>query len=132
MRTTIRTPLFAVLLLSLATACASAGNGAAGLEAPSYGDGEVEVVNDGHQDMVLYAVRDGVRFRLGRVSRMETAQFQLPHPEERSSYQVSLIAQPVGGGRAFASAPLIWHLGQSMMARVGRNAASHTFDVVLR
>ncbi len=128
MRPKTRSPLFAVLLLCAAGACVPP----AGLSAPSYAAGAVEVVNDGHQDMVLYAVRDGMRFRLGRVSRMETAQFDLPTSGEQSSYQVSLIAAPVGGGRPFASAPVVWHQGQSMMARLGRNAAAHTFDVVLR
>ena len=131
MRSTIRNPLFAVLLLCLAAACAPAAN-VEPQAAPVYSAGAVEVVNDGHQDMVLYAVRDGMRFRLGRVSRMQTAQFRLPQPDERDSYQVSLIAEPVGGGRTFASAPVVWHLGQSMQARLGRSAASHTFDVVLR
>jgi hypothetical protein len=127
MRSTTRTPLFAVLLLCAGGACVPP----AGLSAPSYAPGAVEVVNDGHQDMVLYAVRDGMHYRLGRVSRMERAQFRLP-VSEQSSYQVSLIAAPVGGGRSLASAPVVWHQGQAMMARLGRNAATHTLDVVLR
>ena len=132
MRSTTRTPLFALLLLWAAASCAPAAASGPQPAAPAYTAGVVEVVNDGHQDMILYAVRDGMRFRLGRVSRMETAQLRLPHPEERSSYQVSLIAEPVGGGRAFASAPVVWHQGQSMRARLGRSSAAHTFDVVLR
>jgi hypothetical protein len=129
MRPTTRNPLFAVLLLCATGACASAGGS---LSAPSYTAGAVDVVNDGHQDVVLYAVRDGMHYRLGRVSRMETAQFRLPASGEQSSYQVSLIAAPVDGGRPFASAPVVWHQGQNMRARLGRNAATHTFDVVLR
>ena len=130
MRPTIRTPRFSVLLLCLAAACAPALNEPQPA-APTYGAGVVEVVNDGQQDLVVYAVRDGMRYRLGRVSRMETAQMRL-QLGDRSSYQVSLVAEPVGGGRAFASAPLVWHQGQSMRARVGRSAASYSFDVVLR
>jgi hypothetical protein len=132
MRSTTRTPLFAVLLL-FATACASA--------APADGlprslaaalNGRVEVTNDGHQDMVLYVMRDAVRYRLGYVSRMETARFRLPSAEDRPSYQMSLIAEPVGGGTPFATPPVVWHPGQTLLARVGRSSTSHTFDVVLR
>ncbi|HEX2080736.1 MAG TPA: hypothetical protein VHG08_23730, partial [Longimicrobium sp.] len=65
--------------------------------------------------------------------RMETAEFRLPEPDSRPSYRVSLIAEPVGPGRApFATAPLLWRPGQSLRARVGRNPAAPTFDVVLR
>lgn len=129
MRPTTRTPRLSVLLLCLAAACAPAMNEPQP-DAPSYGSGVVEVTNDGRQDFVVYAVRDGMRYRLGRVSRMERAQFRLPDLGEQRSYNVSLIAEPIGGGRAFASAPLVWHRGQSMKARVGQSTAS-SFDVVL-
>lgn len=129
MRPTTRSPRLSMLLLCLAAACAPAMNEPQPA-APSYGSGIVEVTNDGRQDVVVYAVRDGMRYRLGRVSRMERAQLRLPNLGERSSYQVSLIAEPVGGGRAFASAPLVWHQGQSMKARVGQSTTS-SLDVVL-
>lgn len=132
MRPTTRTPLFAVLLLCATGACAPAA-GTAGLD-PSIAaarQGRVEVTNDGHQDVVLYVVRDAMRYRLGYVARMQTAQFRLPR-WEGSSAHVSLIAEPVGGGRAFATAPVVWHPGQTLQGRVGRSAATYTFDVVLR
>jgi hypothetical protein len=131
MRSTFRSPRFSVLLLCLAAACAPAMNEPQPA-APTYGSGMVEVRNDGRQDIVMYAMRDGMRYRLGRVSRMETAALRLPNLGEQSSYQVSLVAEPLGGGRAFASAPLVWHKGQSIMARVGQSAVSHTLDVALR
>lgn len=131
MRPTTHIPRFSVLLLSLAAACAPAMNEPQPA-APRYDAGVVEVTNDGRQDILVYAVRDGMRYRLGRVSRMERAQLRLPNLGEQSSYQVSLIAEPVGGGRAFASPPLVWHQGQSMKARVGQSTVSHTLDVVIR
>ncbi|HEX6370253.1 MAG TPA: hypothetical protein VF006_15140 [Longimicrobium sp.] len=134
MRPNIRTPLLAVVLACAAGACASAPGPTDDLH-PSVAaalNGRVELTNDGHQDMVLYVVRDAVRFRLGYVSRMQTAQFRLPRAEDRASYQVSLVVEPVGGGRAFATAPVVWHPGQTLLARVGRSSTSHTFDVVLR
>jgi hypothetical protein len=131
MRPTIRTSRFSVLLLCLAAACAPTMNGPLP-EAPTYGAGVVEVTNDGRQDVIVYAARDGMRYRLGRVSRMERTELRLPNLGDQASYQVSLIAEPLGGGRAFASAPLVWHQGQSMKARVGQSTVSHTFDVVIR
>lgn len=134
MRPTIRTPLFAALLLCASAACASAPATDDDLHpaVAAASNGRVELTNDGHQDMVLYVVRDAERYRLGYVSRMQTANFRLPRAGERASYQMSLIVEPVGGGRAFATAPVVWHPGQTLLARVGRSSTSHTFDVVLR
>lgn len=132
MRPTTRKPLFAVLLLCAAGACApAAGTGDFDPSPAAARAGRVEVTNDGHQDVVLYVVRDAMRYRLGHVARMQRASFRLPSWDARS-YQVSLIAEPVGGGRAFATAPVVWHPGQTLQGRVGRSAASYTFDVVLR
>lgn len=131
MRPTTRKPLFAVVLLCAAGACVPAATNESGRSPSSAAVGRVEVTNDGHQDVVLYVVRDAMRYRLGHVARMQTAQFRLPQWDARS-YHVSLIAEPVGGGRAFATAPVVWHPGQTLQGRVGRNAASYTFDVVLR
>ncbi|HEX5869292.1 MAG TPA: hypothetical protein VFY65_02685 [Longimicrobium sp.] len=133
MRPTIRTPLLAALLLA-SGACASTPHPDDDLhpEVAAARNGRVELTNDGHQDMVLYVVRDAERYRLGYVSRMQTANFRLPRAGDRASYQMSLIVEPVGGGRSFATAPVVWHPGQTMLARVGRSSTSHTFDVVLR
>lgn len=132
MRATIRTSLFAVVLLCATGACASAGGtGDLDPSVTAARNGRVEVTNDGHQDVVLYVVRDAMRYRLGYVSRMQTAQFRLPRWEGNSAH-VSLIAEPVGGGRAFATAPVVWHPGQTLLGRLGRSASSQTFDVVLR
>jgi hypothetical protein len=134
MRATPRTPFLAVLLLSFAAACTPAATGGVQyLAPPTYRPGVVELVNDAQEDLILYLVRDGVRYRLGRVSRMETAEFRLPEPEARPSYRVSLVAEPVGPGRSpIVTAPLLWRPGQSLRARVGRNPAASTFDIVLR
>jgi hypothetical protein len=130
MRHTTRKPILAVILLCAAGCARGGGTGGTQFLPPSGGE-RVEVTNDGYQDVVLYVMRDGMRYRLGHVSRMQTASFPLPRWEDRS-YQVWLVADPVGGGRVFGTEPVLWHPGRSLMARVGRRFAAQTFDVVLQ
>lgn len=125
----IRQP-FAVLLLCLSAACASAG-GEGAQTGPSLAQdvGNVEVTNDGHEDIVLYMISDGTRYRLGRVSRMETGQFRIPALAggDQSSYQVELIAEPVGNARPFSTGRILWRPGQDLSGRVGRNVSTQHF-----
>jgi hypothetical protein len=131
MRTTIHTQYLSLVIVCLCAACASAGG--EGVQAPQFGTaGEVEVVNDGHSDFLLFMVRDGERFRLGRVSRMETARFRIPPPRHGASYQVSLVAVPSGSDAAFATIPITWHPGQNLRGRVGRTSSTQDFVLVTR
>lgn len=130
MRITIRQP-FAVLLLCLSAACASNGNGEGGVPAPTLAQnvGSVEVTNDGHEDFVLYMISDGSRYRLGRVSRMETGRFRIPALAggDQLSYQVELMAEPVGDARPFSTGRILWRPGQNLSGRVGRNVTTQHF-----
>jgi hypothetical protein len=131
MRTNIRQP-FAMLLLCLSAACASAGGGEGGQPAPTLAQnvGFVEVTNDGHEDFVLYMISDGTRYRLGRVSRMETGNFRIPALAaggDQISYQVALVAEPVGNAQPFATGLILWRPGQNLTGRVGRNTTTQNF-----
>ena len=131
MRTTIRTRYVPLFVLCLCAACASVG--AETPQAPQFGRANhVEVVNDGETDFVLVMIRDGERFRLGHVSRMETARFRIPTPRHGSSYQVSLVAEPIGSGRAFATIPITWRAGQDLRGRVARTTGAQNFVVLTR
>jgi hypothetical protein len=131
MRTTRRNQFLALLLLCLSAACAS-GNSDGGNVARQLAHrvGDVQVTNDGHQDIILYMHRDANRYRLGRVSRMETARFQIPDSDRTLSYQVQLVAEPVGGGPAFSTGALTWRPGQSIRGRVARGYSSQHFVMV--
>ncbi|HYR08120.1 MAG TPA: hypothetical protein VEQ60_10135, partial [Longimicrobium sp.] len=100
MRATIRHTSLSVLLLCICTACASAGGGdgqpGTRLEPNA---GFVQVTNDGHGDFVLYMFRNSMRYRLGRVARMETGRFRIPAAAtgDPPFYQVQLVAAPVSG-----------------------------------
>lgn len=133
MRPTTRRPIVAVILLCAAGACApAAGSGELHSSLPEAGAGWVEVTNDGQQDVTLYMLRDGARYRLGHVARMQTARFRVPRTDGRPSYSVTLIADPSGGGSIFGTESIRWRPGQTLVARVGRRAFSQSFDVVLR
>lgn len=131
MRTTIRRS-FALLVLCLAAACAPAAH--EDLSAmPGVEAGEVHVVNDGSKDFVLYMLRDGVRYRLGRVARMETVRFDIPAAAvgERRSYRVQLLAEPTGmGNRPFSTRAIIWRPGQNLAGRVAGAYPGQNFVLV--
>jgi len=128
MGTATRHWLVATFVSGLISACAPAV-GDDGHAAPRLASrqGEVQVTNDGHQDIVLYLFRETTRYRLGRVTRMETASFRIPDSGTRASYQVQLVAQPVGGGPAFSTGRFVWRPGQSLRSRVGRTVSSQHF-----
>ncbi len=135
MRITIRQPL-ALLLLCLSAACASAGRGPGAQDRQPAPDltqdvGSVQVTNDGHEDFVLYMISDGTRYRLGRISRMETGQFRIPALAggDQLSYQVELLAEPVGNARPFSTGRILWRPGQDLMGRVGRNTVTQHFSL---
>lgn len=132
MRITTR-PLFALLLLCLSAACASAGRGENAPPAPDLAQdvGSVEVTNDGHEDFVLYMISDGTRYRLGRISRMETGRFRIPALAggDQISYQVELLAEPVGNARPFSTGRILWRPGQNLLGRVGRNTVTQHFTL---
>jgi hypothetical protein len=135
MRTMIRHQFLAVLVLCLSAACASArGDGQKGTRIVE-DVGTVQVQNDGHDDFMLYMFRDNARYRLGRVSRMQTARFNIPPAAvgDLPSYQVQLVAEPIGlAGRSFATGPISWRPGQNLAGRVSRNNLSEQFLLVTR
>jgi hypothetical protein len=135
MRTTFRHQLLVLLLLCAPAACAPAASESRFAPQASDDVGLVQVTNDGHDDFVLYMHRDGVRYRLGRVARMETALFHIPAADlgPRPSYQVQLVAEPAGmGGRAFSTGPISWRPGQDLAGRVARSVSTQQFVVYTR
>jgi hypothetical protein len=135
MGTTLCRRSFALLLLCLSAACAQAG-GKSGRSASylSRPVGTVEVTNDGHNDFVLYMTRNGERYRLGHVARMQTARFRIPAASGGAlpGYEVVLVAEPVGSAQSFATSTIYWRPGQNLSGRVARNIVAQQFVVFTR
>lgn len=135
MRTTICHRSVALFVLCISAACAPAASESRSTPRISDEVGQVQVTNDGRQDFVLYMVRDGMRYRLGRVARMETARFRIPPADvgPNPSYRVQLIAEPVGGGsRPFSTGSILWRPGQSLDGRVAGPYTNVNFVLVTR
>jgi hypothetical protein len=54
------------------------------------------VQNDNWMDVVVYAVRGGSRFRLGQVSSVQSAVFELPSAVLGATSGLYILADPVG------------------------------------
>ncbi|SRR5712692_894946 len=99
--------LLAVLPLFLSIASASGCARAARLARSSSNDrtfcakstATVYVQNDNWLDVVIYVVRGGSQFRLGQVSSLTMAKFELPAAAIGATGDVAILASPIGGSR---------------------------------
>ncbi len=99
----MKTILNAVLpVLALATAGASSGCAHAANLAQNdrtfcaKSSVTLYVQNDNWLDIVVYAVRGGSRFRLGQVSSVQSAKFDLPEAAMGASSGLYILADPIG------------------------------------
>lgn len=83
----------------------------------------VEVDNHNWSDMVVYAVRGGMRVRLGTVSAMSRGRFPVPRSALASSGQLRLFADPIGSSRGYLSDAISVRPGQLVSLDVGHNLA---------
>lgn len=122
-----------VLCLNAACSAATAGDTSGmGNAFREMERGWVEVLNDGHSDVTVYMLRDGMRYRLGRVARMEAARFRVPDALRDGSNRVALVAQAPGAQGMLVTPTLLMQPGQSITARLGRAFTRQSFDVWLR
>ena len=59
------------------------------------------VQNDNWLDIVIYAVRGGSRFRLGQVTSVQSAVFELPPAALGATSSLFILADPIGTSRAY-------------------------------
>ena len=83
----------------------------------------VQVQNQNWSDMVVYAVRGGMRVRLGTVSAMSRGSFPVPRTALAGSGQLRLLADPIGSSRGFLSDVLSVRPGQRVSLEVGHDLA---------
>lgn len=68
---------------------------------------EVQVRNNGWNDVRVYALRDGHRYRLGTVTALTSAVLRIPKHLQPNSFGVQLLALPIGA-RARHVSPIIY------------------------
>lgn len=78
----------------------------------------VEVHNHNWSDMVVYAVRDNSRVRLGMVTSMNTRRFQLPTSFRVSASDLRLMANPIGSQDEYTTSPIQVNPGQRVELRL--------------
>jgi hypothetical protein len=109
----------AILLLAAAvSACAERGRGP-WEEASPYGPLTLEVRNNNYLDVVVYAVPDGMRRRLGTVTGTGHAVFEIPSEAVLHSTGFRLEADPVGSREAYVSEPIFASPGSVVVLEIG-------------
>jgi hypothetical protein len=93
--------LVVAILLAGAAACStfSRGSGTADQNPPTV----VEVDNQGFQDMDVYAVRSGQRWRLGLATGSSKTKLTIPGSMVNGLTPLRFVADPIGGKRASVS-----------------------------
>lgn len=107
----------AALLLALgAAACASAQGGKPSLGKAPARTAVVEVANNGFADVTVYVLQSGMRQRLGTVTGLSEQRFSLHISNDAAD--VYLLADPIGGSRAYLSPPVRVRAGEAVDLRL--------------
>lgn len=83
----------------------------------------VTVENNNWSDMRLYALRNGIRYRLGTVVSFTEERFQLPRHLQPDIEPVQLLATPIGGTRSVRSYPVYLSEGEELVWTLQNNLA---------
>ena len=103
----------AALLLALGAGCAAREKPSLGKPPPP---AVVRVANNGFADVTVYVVQSGVRWRLGTVTGLSRQRFTL-RPSIHGG-DVYLLADPIGGARAYRSPRVRVQPGQAVELRL--------------
>jgi hypothetical protein len=122
-------------VLSLATVSAACGTGRAAPHSPapqSSGthtesarrDTRVEIDNQNFSDMNIYLVNRGMRMFLGLAPGLSKSKLSIPRDALGSTFEVRLVADPIGGAPRIATPALTVAPDQSVYWTIGADAAS--------
>jgi len=78
----------------------------------------VEVRNDNYLDVTVYAMPDGVSYRLGDVTGSTSATLEIPPSLVHGAMGVRLLVSPIGAREAYLSEPISAGPGDTIMLRV--------------
>ena len=110
-----------VLAVAVSSACAHATHNAGEANSRTFcakSTATLYVQNDNWMDVVLYAVRGSSRFRMGQVSSLQSAVFELPSAVIGASGSVFILADPVGAvsnDRMFATDDIMLAPGHTII-----------------
>jgi hypothetical protein len=117
----------------LTTACAHATHGAASAQNErtfcAKSTATLYVQNDNWMDVVVYAVRGGSRFRLGQVSSVQSAVFEIPAVALGASSGMFILVDPIGAitnDRMFATDDLMIAPGHTIIDLRVDNIIDHS------
>jgi hypothetical protein len=127
--TTARNWIAGAIALTLTSACSAAGSAPASGPLPPEEATTVEVANHNWSDMNVYAVRSGMRYRLGTVISMTTERFRLPPGAVSPGAELRLLVDPIGGTRTFNTAPIQVSPGQRIEFTIQNHLAISSYSV---
>lgn len=78
----------------------------------------VEVENQSFYDMNVYAIRSGMRVRLGTVSGSQTQVFQIPRSLVNPGLPIRFMADPIGGRQTPYSEEIAVRPGDTIVLRI--------------
>jgi|SwirhirootsSR2_FD_contig_41_5060889_length_534_multi_16_in_0_out_0_1 hypothetical protein len=90
---------------------------------------ELVVENNNWQDMALYVLRAGSRWRVGSVPSFTKARFVLSETLIGGTGEIQLMADPIGSSARFVSEPMIVQPGQQVRFRLENNLAVSSYSV---
>jgi hypothetical protein len=104
------------IFLTAVVACStfSRGSGTADQNQPTV----VEVDNQGFQDMDVYAVRSGQRWRLGLATGTSKTKLTIPQTMVSGLTPLRFIADPIGGRRASVSQEITVSPGDTVVMTI--------------
>lgn len=108
--------------MAVAVALSSGMGACGGKPKPSLGKPQpaavVRVANNNFADITIYVVQSGMRVRLGTVTGLSEEQFTLPRHFAAYTMELYLLADPVGGSRAYLSPPVRVRGGEEVDLRL--------------
>lgn len=78
----------------------------------------VEVQNQSFYEMTVYAIRSGMRIRLGQVPGNSTQTFEIPRNLVNPGVPIRFMADPVGSNRTPYSQEIGVHPGDTLKLRI--------------
>ena len=87
------------------------------------------VENNNWADMTIYALRDGVRARVGQVTALSRSRFVLPQSVTAGTGELRIMADPIGSAQRWTSQPIVVLPGQELRFRLENNVNLSSYSV---